>query len=218
MQHKGTYSKNWCFFLFFIIGNFNNSAYVVVTAAAQDLSKKFGEEDLVGAFLMSLWLFAVLTRWINSKYLIKMTHYSRVVIIFVLFVTGFLIMSYTYTIPGKDTYGFFIALFGTLVIGTASTLGESVNIGKNISLLYAWLSKGFLRAFPPEYVSGYSSSTGMAGVYGTLYYILAVTLIQKYNFNGIYVSFSESHSNFSLDLLDSDTNIGILSDSICESE
>jgi len=127
-------------------------------------------------------------------------------------------MSYTYTIPGKDTYGFFIALFGTLVIGTASTLGESVNIGKNISLLYAWLSKGFLRAFPPEYVSGYSSGTGMAGVYGTLYYILAVTLIQKYNFNGIYVSFSESHSNFSLDLLDSDTNIGILSDSICESE
>ena len=28
------YNSKLCFFLFFILGNFNNSAYVVVTAAA----------------------------------------------------------------------------------------------------------------------------------------------------------------------------------------
>ena len=109
---------------------------MVVTTAAQDISKKFNEENLVGAFLMSLWIFAVFTRWINSKYMLKMSHYSRVIIITIMFVLGFLIMSFTYTIPGEDTYGFYIALFGTLVIGTASTLGESVIIGKRILLIH----------------------------------------------------------------------------------
>jgi hypothetical protein len=47
--------------------------------------------------------------------------------------------------------------------------------------------KGFVRAFPPEYISGFSSGTGLAGIYGTLYYLLASNLVTYYNMNSIYV-------------------------------
>ena len=47
--------------------------------------------------------------------------------------------------------------------------------------------KGFVRAFPPEYISGYSSGTGLGGLYGTLYYLLTSNLVTYYNMNSIYV-------------------------------
>ncbi len=40
-------------------------------------------------------------------------------------------MTYTYSVDGEDVYGFWVALFGTLVIGLASSFGESVNLGTN---------------------------------------------------------------------------------------
>lgn len=43
-------------------------------------------------------------------------------------------MSYVYTIPGENTYGFYLALFATLIIGVAGNLGEGVIIGRILNL------------------------------------------------------------------------------------
>lgn len=55
--------------------------------------------------------------------------------------------------------GFYLALLGTLAIGIGCSFGEIVFLG-------------FLRGFPPDYVSGYGAGTGLAGIYGTAYYLL----------------------------------------------
>ncbi len=58
---------------------------------------------------------------------------------------------------------FFFSLIPSLIMGTGSGFGEAVILG-------------FLRNFPKEFVSGWSSGTGLAGVIGA-----AVTLIFHYN-------------------------------------
>ena len=84
---------------------------------------------MVGLFLTSLWIFSALIKILNSTWWIKWTHTRRFNITNVLFVIGYLIMTYTYSVDGEDVYGFWVALFGTLVIGLASSFGESVNLG-----------------------------------------------------------------------------------------
>jgi len=103
-----------------------------VTAASQDISKKFGEENLVGTFLMSLQIFAILVKYINSLYLIKMSHYSRTWIVTIMFVIGYLLMTLSYTFKDNDINGFYLALIATSIIGSACYLGESVTIGKSV--------------------------------------------------------------------------------------
>jgi len=132
---------------------------VVITAASADIADKFDKKDLVGSFLLSLWAFSALLKWLNCTYWIKWTHTFRFNLTNILFILGFMLMSYTYLIDGSEVYGFYLALFATLIIGIASAFGESVNLG-------------FLRGFPPDYVSGFSAGTGLAGIYGTGYYIL----------------------------------------------
>ena len=48
---------------------------------------------------------------------------------------------------------FFLTLIPVIMLGTASSLGEATMLG-------------YLRTFPKEYVSGWGSGTGMAGVVG----------------------------------------------------
>lgn len=84
------------------MGNFNNSSYVVVTAAASDIAKKYHDKNLVGYFLLSLTLFSALLKYLNCTYWIKWTHMKRFYITNVLFIVGYALMSYDYTIDGDN--------------------------------------------------------------------------------------------------------------------
>ena len=57
--------------MFFVLGNFNNSSYVIITAASQDVAERFGQSDLVGYVLMSLWIFSGLIKICNCTCWIK---------------------------------------------------------------------------------------------------------------------------------------------------
>ena len=50
--------------------------------------------------------------------------------------------------------GFLLALFATFMMGNACALGECINLAFN-------------KSFPSEYVVGFSSGSGFAGVLGT---------------------------------------------------
>ena len=134
-KNVGEPNKALCFFLFFIVGNFNNASYVVVTTAATDIAHRFHQESLVGMFLLSLWFFSVALKILNSTLWIKLSHSFRFNVTNVLFVISFVLISYTYTIPDDQVWGFWLALFATLIMGIASSFGESVMLGKKIKLL-----------------------------------------------------------------------------------
>ena len=61
-----------------------------------------------------------------------MSHYSRTWIVTIMFVIGYLLMTLSYTFDDGDIIGFYIALLGTLFIGSSSNLGESVITGKSV--------------------------------------------------------------------------------------
>ena len=116
-----------------------------MTAASADIAEKFDKSDLVGSFLLSLWLFSALIKWLNCTYWIKWTHALRFNLTNILFIIGFLLMSYTYIIDGSNVYGFYLALVATLIIGIASSFGESVNLGFILLYYFTYLIRIFKR-------------------------------------------------------------------------
>jgi len=92
--------------------------------------------NLVGAFLTCLWGFSALIKILNSTLWLKVSHRMRFIITNGLFILGYCIISYTYLIDGSEVYGFWLALFGTLVMGIASTFGETVMLGKILMILF----------------------------------------------------------------------------------
>lgn len=58
-----------------------------------------------------------------------------------------------------DGTGFALAIIGSLLVGAFTGLGDCTVLG-------------FMKVFPSIVVSGYASGTGMAGIFGSMYYLL----------------------------------------------
>jgi battenin len=59
----------------------------------------------------------------------------------------------------NKNWGFYTALVGSVICGSTQALGEAVILG-------------YLKAFPSDLVSGWSSGTGMAGIMGSGSFLL----------------------------------------------
>jgi len=81
-------------------------------------------------------------------------HLTRIIVVSVAFTSAFILIAVCsiYTEVGAC---FFIALFATVICGSATALGESTVLG-------------FLKGFPNNTVGYFSSGTGGAGLSGTL--------------------------------------------------
>ena len=151
----------------FILGIINNTTYVVVLSASKKLCEKFNKKDFIPFFSGSLVLFSILLKIINSKYLVKIRHKIRILVASILIITGilFIMLSIFVNI-------FFISIIGTIFVGLGTSFGS-------ITIL------GFIKGFDPDIVVGFSSGTGFAGVFGSIYY----EIMDLFHFNE-YESFS----------------------------
>lgn len=79
-------------------------------------------------------------------------------------ITGFVIFFCAYFFQQSNkAFGFSICLIGTVLIGISTTLGDCTIIG-------------FLKSLPPQLIGGWSSGTGMAGIFGTMTYLSFKTI------------------------------------------
>lgn len=69
----------------------------------------------------------------------------------------------------QDTLGFVLSLLGTLIIGSFTSVGSNTIIG-------------FLKTFPADSISGFSSGTGLAGISGAGLYLIFSSLGLTFNF------------------------------------
>ncbi len=106
-------------------------------------------------FVPSLVLFSILIKLINSKYLVKIKHKTKILIISHFFIIGIIIIKLSVYVNL-----FWLCLFGTILFGVAKSFGDMV-------------IQGFIKGFPPKTFGGYCSGTGMAGVFGSCYYLSA---------------------------------------------
>eukprot|EP00743_Colponemidia_sp_Colp-15_P006146 GILK01006606.1.p1 GENE.GILK01006606.1~~GILK01006606.1.p1 ORF type:complete len:460 (+),score=74.39 GILK01006606.1:123-1382(+) len=148
------------YILVFFVGVLNNCGYVLVNSAAQSIAKSFDKEDLIALIPWLNIAMGSTARSVNAFFLLKISHTSRILFIAVLMLLGYL------GVAVATFVSFYFALAAILLVGSASSFGESVNLG-------------FLRAFPSELVGAWSSGTGMAGVLGSgLYLILSSANLQ----------------------------------------
>lgn len=83
---------------------------------------------------------------------------------------GFILFYFAYMLIGKeDGIGFLISLLATLVIGSFTSVGSCTIMG-------------FIKAFPADSVSGYSSGTGLAGISGAGMYLFFSTIGLSFNY------------------------------------
>lgn len=97
------------------------------------------------------------TKFINSKYLLKVRHVGKIRTVVCFQLTAYIVIGLSTRITEK--WGFYLAILGSMVMGMASSLGEVTIVG-------------FLKGFDPQIISGWGSGTGFAGVFGAGYNLI----------------------------------------------
>jgi battenin len=140
------------FIVLFLVGLINNFSYVLISVGAQALSAQFGEKDLMPLFTFMLVSFNIPMLILNFRYLAGVNSLIRIVSVCIITLLAFIAMAACTSISGS--WGFPVALLASLVMGMAQSIGECVNLG-------------FLKAFPSDYIVGFTSGTGFAGIAGS---------------------------------------------------
>ena len=145
--------KGFCrhFTALFLIGLVNNFPSVLIGSGAQIITKHFHEQDFLPLFQLMLSSCAIPMLLINFLYLSSVNSLLRITVVCGAWLTAFAVMYQC--MQTNEDWGFPIALMATLLIGLAQTIGECVNLG-------------FLKAFPSDYIVGFTSGTGFAGIAG----------------------------------------------------
>ncbi|MCQ2820914.1 MAG: battenin family protein [archaeon] len=157
IQYEAKYNRIF-FAILLCIGLINNLGSVLVVSCAQQFAKELNNQALVGFYPMAIKLFSSFSRFVNSKFCIKISYLKRVIFLSCYFLVGYLSL-FTILLCKKKmsnfnkTLGFVLSLFPSFIMGSGEALGE-VNV------------LGYLRALPGDFISGWSTGTGFAGVGG----------------------------------------------------
>lgn len=96
---------------------------------------------------------------INSSLLIRISYTKRIIFLSFYFWTAYFSLYLIINSSDDDNFSkkeaFFLSLIPSFIMGTGSALGEGTMLG-------------YLRNFPKNYVAGWGSGTGLAGVAGAL--------------------------------------------------
>ena len=109
-----------------------------------------------------LIIFASATKAVNSKYLLRVQHKTRIFAVSCCIVTSFFIIAMCCF---YDSVGamFFVSLLASIIVGVGSALGEATNLG-------------FLKTFPGDAIGYYGSGTGFAGISGAAIFLILYPL------------------------------------------
>ena len=126
---------------------------VVVNSAAKSVTESFHKSDLIGTVVWCNVGFGIGVRFLNAFFLLGVAVQWRIVICCMMLVLG------TLGLALGLTFSFYFCLVAIVLVGCFSSFGESVLLGH-------------MRSFDPRCLGGWSSGTGMAGIAGTMTYLL----------------------------------------------
>ena len=150
--------RNW--WGFFLLGTLNNFSFVVVTSGSKALAESFNELQLLGVLQWASVGAGLFVRSLNAFVLEGVPTSTRVNAAAAVFLVGYIGLTIS---PLVD---FWLAVVSIVLIGGACSFGESVLLG-------------FMRRYPVQITGGWSSGTGMAGVGGSLFYMLCWFLLHS---------------------------------------
>lgn len=167
---------------FIFIGLVNNLGYVLIITSAQQFASKLNNETLIAFYPLALILFNSISRFINSKYCITISYFKRILGLSIYFCFGYLFLFTVLTIIdySKDfdqKLSFFLSLIPAIIMGTGQSFGEATFLG-------------YIRTFPEDYVSGWSSGTGFAGVFGASLSLIFKIINEQFELKNLYLIIS----------------------------
>ena len=174
--------KKLIYFCFTFIGLANNVGYVLIITSAQQFASKVNDDTLIAFYPLALIIFNSLSRIINSKMCIRVTYFKRALGLSIYFCFGYLLLFTILTIIDNNEgfnqkLAFFLTLIPAVIMGTGLSFGETTFLG-------------YIRTFPEDYVSGWSSGTGFAGVCGASLSLLFKLINEDFDLKYLYLIMS----------------------------
>ena len=148
-------SKFLLFFLFFWIGIINHLGTVLVLNGGRLLGFELGMVQYLQLYSSASTIFAILTRFINSKLCIKISYKKRIYFLCLWFMLGYLSMYavlelHDSVLEGYNALCFILSFIPCFFLGSSYAFGEGAMIA-------------YLRLFPKTLIAGWSSGTGLSG-------------------------------------------------------
>jgi battenin len=136
----------------------NNLSYVLVLSAAQDIAQSLGARSLLGLLQWANVLCGLPVRLYNGYMLNNISTRIRIALVSALFALSAISLGLLVQVSFPGT------IAAILVVGTASSLGEAVVLAH-------------LRNIDSRLTGDWASGTGMAGVAGSLGYLLSTAVL-----------------------------------------
>ena len=175
-----------------IKGTLNNLTYVIIISFSKDLCIQFGEENLIGLLSGCMNIFGTIIPFLYGKFALKWKHRHKLS-----GVIGFWLLGILLIFIAKKLYLFTLVLFGCILLGFATTIGGLVILG-------------FIKCFPPIVFTGFSSGTGAAGLFGSLFYLILKVCNTPFNYVLLFtISWYPLYYCFFVSLLKSRFEIGV---------
>lgn len=153
-KHQKLYEKRKVLFLnFFVVGLVTIAFPVTINSSAQIISKRFHKEDLMASFQIAQFACSCIMRIAHSKFFLRIPHKPKIISVVIFWTlaacSNFLVFWYV----ENDHLGFGLYITSTLVFGFFQALADLTTIG-------------YMKAFPPEVISGYATGTGVGALVG----------------------------------------------------
>lgn len=154
---KRTVIRNSVFL--WMVGFINNFHYCLIMSAAASLAEGYGLKKLVALITWANIFFGIFARLLNMFIVTRVSYNVRITAMTLSSLLGILFVSFA-TPMGRynNVSAFVVMLIGVVLIGTASTYGESVMLA-------------FIQRYPDSIVGAWSSGTGISGVAASLIFL-----------------------------------------------
>ena len=174
--------KKLIYVCFAFIGLVNNLGYVLIITSAQQFASKLNNDTLIAFYPLALIVFNSSARVINSKSCITISYFKRILFLSIYFCIGYLFLfAILLIIDNSDDFdedlAFFLTLIPAVIMGTGQSFGEATFLG-------------YIRTFPEDYVSGWSSGTGLAGVFGASLSLIFKLIQESFDLKNLYLIIS----------------------------
>ena len=174
--------KKLIFFCFAFIGLVNNLGYALIITSAQQFSSKLNDDKLIAFYPLALIIFDSLTRFINSRFFITISYFKRILGLSIYLFFGYIFLFIVLSIiDNSENFNqklvFFLTLIPAIIMGTGQAFGEATFLG-------------YIRTFPKDYISGWSSGTGCAGIFGASLSFLFKLIKKKLDLKYLYLIIS----------------------------
>ena len=151
----------------FSLATINYFGTSIISLSSQENASYFGKADMTASFKACLSIFGLISQFLYSTFFMKIKHFYKMTFVSLLSAFVFFIIYLNFEFMPRN-WGLWVMMLMSSILGCNTVIGSNTIVG-------------FMKTFPPESVSGFSSGMGFCGlICGILYLSLKAFIPFKY--------------------------------------